>query len=60
VDKCFDDTKESALSTGKWSDKWEDEIRGSCKNKIAAFMFVEIIKEKNPYLYKKAIEEAKL
>jgi len=60
VDKCFDDVKTSALSTGKWSDDWENDIKNNCKNKISAFMFVEIIKEKHSVLYRKAIEEAKL
>jgi hypothetical protein len=60
IDKCFKDTKESALSVGKWSNNWEDQIRQEFKTKISTFMLVEIIKEKNSKLYKKAFEEAKL
>jgi hypothetical protein len=58
MEKCFQDLKQSALSTGKWSDTWEDGVRKICKDRISSFMFSEIIKSRHPILYKKAFDES--
>ena len=58
VDKCTEDAKKSAISSGKWTDEWEAETKMACRRILSTYIVARNIEKKYPEEFELASSRA--